>query len=147
MAPRDLEPRHPAEPGEPGPRGPRDWDEVPAELAFADDGSAPDGPSRWERRRRVIRFTVIVALVAMLAPIVLSTVSVAQSSAARSCAVIVSAYDRDAAGSHVALELFGPGGAGWICYADASGEPRPVANLGLLPGAPPRVLGPDEVSS
>ncbi|MFK4729985.1 hypothetical protein ROT00_09885 [Agromyces mediolanus] len=144
MAPRDLEPRHPAEPGEPGPRGPRDWDEVPAELAFAEDGPA-EGPSRWERRRRAIRITVIVALVAMLAPIVLSTVSVAQSSAARSCAVIVAGFDRDAVGSHVSLELFGPGGPGWICYADASGEPRAVANLGLLPGAPPRVLGPDEV--
>lgn len=128
---------------------PRDPDEPP-ELAFAHDPDEGDDdagrPTRAERRRRALRVVVVIALVGLIAPIVLSTFGVAQSSAARSCAVLVAGFDGDASGSHVVFELFAPGGPGWLCYAEAGDGERPIANLGLLPGAP-RMPQPGEVES
>ena len=67
------------------------------ELQGADDDD-PRGPVFGERRRRAIRVTVLVALCAMLLPIVLSIFGTAQSAAQRSCAVYAAQFDTDASG-------------------------------------------------
>ncbi|UOQ88517.1 hypothetical protein MUN74_14735 [Agromyces endophyticus] len=109
-----------------------------------DDVPHDDRPVFGARRRRVLRITVLVALGALVLPLVLSLVGQAQSAAARACAVYVQRFDAEALDSQVSLELFGPGGPGWQCSAVAPGGiVTPVANLGLLPTAP-APIGPGE---
>ena len=96
-----------------------------------------EAPMPGERRRRVLRIAVLVALAALVMPLVLSSVAVAHSSAERTCAVVVAAYDTDAAGGRVSFDLFAPGGPGWLCYeVRDDGGVRLVANLGIIPTAP-----------
>ncbi|WP_136707813.1 hypothetical protein [Agromyces sp. H66] len=103
-----------------------------------------DGPVFGDRRRRALRITVLVALGALVLPLVLSMYGVARSAAQRACAVSVAAFDTDAAGARVAFDLFGRGGPGWQCFAVAeNGGETLIAELGLLPGAP-RFIGDDE---
>jgi hypothetical protein len=103
-----------------------------------------DGPVYGERRRRALRITVLVALAALVLPLLLSVYAVAQSAAQRSCAVSVTAYDTTAAGARVAFDLFGRGGPGWECFAIAdNGSETLIAEFGVLPGAP-RLVDPDE---
>lgn len=108
------------------------------------DDSSDDGPVYGVRRRRVLRVTVLVALAALVLPLVLSVIGQAQSAAARACAVYVERFDADAGGSRVALDLFADGGPGWMCSAvSTGGVETPLANLGLLPGAA-RPVDPEE---
>ena len=98
-----------------------------------DDGR----PMPGERRRRVLRIAVLVALGALVLPLVLSAFGVAKAAADRACAVYVAAYDTDAAGFRTAFDLFAPGGAGWECFAIAdSGASRLLGNLGPFPAMP-----------
>ena len=84
----------------------------------------------------MLRVAVLVALGAMVLPLVLSAYGVAHSAAARVCAAYVATYDADAR-SRVELDLFGAGGPGWQCAAvTGSGVSTPLGNLGLLPAAP-----------
>lgn len=102
-----------------------------------------DRPVHGERRRRALRITVLIALGALLLPLVLSAYGVAYSAAVRVCAAYVATYDVRA-GYRVSLEIFGDGGPGWQCFAvSTSGVATPIANLGLLPAAP-RPPAPDE---
>jgi hypothetical protein len=109
------------------------------------DDSDDDRPVYGARRRRALRIAVVVALVALVAPLVLSLASVAQANAARACDSIAAGFDRDATGSRVAFELFGPGGPGWLCYSVSHEGERLVANLGLVPGGALRPVAPDGV--
>ncbi|AWB94866.1 hypothetical protein DCE93_03660 [Agromyces badenianii] len=113
------------------------------ELHGADDDDSR-GPVYGERRRRALRITVLVALGALLLPLVLSVYGTAHSAAQRACAVYVAQFDTDATGARVSFELFGRTGAGWQCYSvAASGGETLIAELGLLPGAP-RPIDDDE---
>ncbi len=76
-----------------------------------------DAPMPGQRRRRALRIVVLVALGALVLPLVLSAYGVAKSAADRACAVFVSAYDTNAAGFRTTFDLFAPGGAGWECFA------------------------------
>jgi hypothetical protein len=109
------------------------------------DGEPHDRrPVYGERRRRALRIAVLVALGALVLPVVLSLYGVAWSAAQRACAVSVGVYDTDAAGARVAFDLFARGGPGWQCFAVAgNGSETLIAELGLLPGAP-RIVGDDE---
>ncbi|WP_448810686.1 hypothetical protein [Agromyces bauzanensis] len=101
-------------------------------------------PGPGERRRRVLRVVVLVALGALVLPLVLSAFGVAKAAADRACAVIVAAYDTDAAGFRTSFDLFAPGGPGWECAAVSEhGTSRMLANLGLFP-AMPHLPGDDE---
>ena len=96
-----------------------------------------DGPMPGERRRRVLRIAVLIALGALVLPLFLSVYSVAKSAADRACAVYVAAYDTNAAGFRTSFELFSPGGPGWECLAiSENGSSRPLGNLGPLPAMP-----------
>jgi hypothetical protein len=94
-------------------------------------------PVRTERRRRMLRVIVLVALAGMLLPLVLSAVGVARSAAERACAIYANAYDLGAS-SGVAFDLFAQGGPGWLCFAHPSGAGHDtlLGNLGLMPAAP-----------
>ncbi|KRC58722.1 hypothetical protein ASE14_19560 [Agromyces sp. Root81] len=112
------------------------------ELVGDDDDGR--GPVYGDRRRRAIRITVLVALCAMLLPVVLSVFGTARSAAQRACAVYAAQFDTDAAGARVAFELFGRGGPGWQCFSVGdTGVETLIAELGLLPGAP-RPIDPEE---
>jgi hypothetical protein len=105
-----------------------------------------DGPMPGERRRRVMRIVVLVALGALVLPLVLSAFSVAKRAADRVCAVYVAAYDTDAAGFRTSFEAFTPSGPSWECVAITSGGAQTlVARLGLLPSMPrlPSQPGPE----
>ncbi|BDZ55832.1 hypothetical protein [Agromyces marinus] len=122
--------------GEP-PRG----DPWPEELGGHDDGT-DHGPVVGHRRRRVIRIAVMLALGAMLLPVVLSAVGVARGAAARACTVYVAdltVLDD----SRVEFDAFARGGPGWLCIAvSPSGTSTVIGNLGLMPAAPkPAVPG------
>jgi hypothetical protein len=96
-----------------------------------------DGPTPGERRRRMLRIAVLVALGALVLPLVLSAYSVAKSAADRVCAVYVAAYDTNAAGFRTSFEWFAAGGPGWECLAvSGGGSTRVLGNLGLLPSMP-----------
>ena len=96
-----------------------------------------DGPMPGERRRRVLRIAVLIALGALVFPLFLSVYSVAKSAADRACAVYVAAYDTNAAGFRTSFELFAPGGPGWECLAiSENGSTRSLGNLGPLPAMP-----------
>ncbi|WP_127794003.1 hypothetical protein [Agromyces sp. LHK192] len=118
---------------------------LPPELAPGDDDLEPEsGPVYGERRRRAIRIVVVIALAAMVLPLVLSLFTVARNAAVNACRVTVVRFDDHATGAHVEFELFGPGGAGWMCYAERDGhQDRLIANLGLIPSVPHAVV-PDE---
>ncbi|MGR0318349.1 hypothetical protein [Agromyces sp. ZXT2-3] len=108
------------------------WDE-PGEL--------DDRPVVGARRRRVMRIAVILALGAMVLPLVLSAFGVARSAAANACAAYVGDLSR-LDDSRVEFDLFAEGGPGWLCVAVApSGTSIVIGNLGLMP-AYPRPAGP-----
>ncbi|WP_308799190.1 hypothetical protein [Agromyces silvae] len=96
-----------------------------------------DRPVRGARAQRMLRIVVLVALCALVLPLVLSLASVAHSAASRACALTVTRYDASATGSRVTFDLFGPGGAGWLCFAvQSAGDDRLLANLGMIPAVP-----------
>lgn len=98
-----------------------------------DDGR----PMPGERRRRVLRIAVLIALGALVLPLVLSAFGVAKAAADRACAVYVAAYDTNAAGFRTSFEWFAAGGPGWECRAVSdNGSSRVLGNLGLLPMLP-----------
>ena len=106
-----------------------------------------DTPMPGARRLRVVRVVVLIALGALVLPLVLSAYGVAKSAADRTCAVVVAAYDTDAAGFRTSFELFAPGGPGWECFAISEhGAARSLGNLGPLPMLPrqPVLEQPDE---
>lgn len=107
------------------------------ELEPDPHGDDDDRPMPGERRRHVLRIAVLIALGALVLPLVLSVYSVAKAAADRACAVYVSAYDADAAGFRTAFDLFAPGGPGWECRSvSAGGAERVIAEMGPLPAAP-----------
>ncbi|MFF2372552.1 hypothetical protein [Agromyces sp. NPDC058110] len=103
-------------------------------------GYEPVDRPRRPGRQRAIRIAVLVALAGMVLPIVLSTFSVANSTARSSCATFAAAATGTARGevsTDVPFELFAAGGPGWQCYVvTENGDHRHLANFGLFPAAP-----------
>ena len=113
----------------------------PGDGAPAEGTPIDEGPVFGERRRRILRITVLVALSAMLLPLVLSAVSVARSAAERACAIYVADFDADATASRVAFDLFAQGGPGWLCYdVREQGGDTYLGNLGPMPALPRATL-------
>jgi len=108
-------------------------DDDPRELLEYESG---DGASAWQRRRRVLRWVALIALVGMLVPTALGTYSTARTTAAQSCRVAVNFYADQRTPSRVAFELLSPDALGWNCYAQIGNTEVLVAVLGLIPGQP-----------
>ncbi|MBX9719628.1 MAG: hypothetical protein K2X36_12430 [Microbacteriaceae bacterium] len=116
-------------------------DDDPIELRGAVDDDA--GVPTWERRRRVMRWIALIALLGMLLPTAVGTYSVARSTAEQSCRLAVDVAANERTPSRVAFELLSPEAMGWTCYAVIPSGDVLVALLGLIPGAPrlaPRTL-------
>jgi len=119
-------------------------DDDPRELRddLASD-EADAGMPAWERRRRVLRWVALIALLGMLLPTGIGTWSMARNTAEQSCRLAVDFYANERTPSRVAFEVLSPDAIGWMCYAQLSSGDVLVAVLGLIPGAPrlvPRTL-------
>ena len=112
-------------------------DDDPIELRGAVDDDA--GISAWERRRRVVRWVALIALIGMLVPTAVGTYSTAITTARQSCRLAVDFYANERTPSRVAFELLSADTAGWNCYAVTPSGDVLVAVLGLIPG-PPRLV-------
>ena len=112
-----------------------DYDDE-AELA----GYEPHGdrPLRSARTVKLMRVVVVLGIAALVLPGILTTYSLARSTAGAACAANVAYRVPSATGSSVRFELFGQVGAGWVCYSVGAygGDRTPVAALGLIPSYP-----------
>lgn len=96
-----------------------------------------DRPLHGRRRRLATRLFVIVALIALLLPGIILTMSIQTDTATYTCSVYARHYQPDAVTSSARFELFAPAGPGWQCYAlNTEGDTTFVAPLGLIPSAP-----------
>ncbi|RFA19859.1 hypothetical protein [Subtercola boreus] len=95
-------------------------------------------PLRSARKVRMMRAVVILGIVALVLPGILTTYSLAKSTAGAACAANVAYRVPSAKSSSARFELFGPSGVGWVCYSVGAygGDRRPVAPLGLIPTYP-----------
>lgn len=112
-----------------------DYDEDEPELA----GYVPasERPLRNPRVLLVMRVIVIVGIGCLILPSILTTVTVAASTAHETCLAWVRYEEPGAATASARFEVFGPGGIGWECYAVGGfGGERHVASLGLIPVSP-----------
>lgn len=99
------------------------------------DAGTDERPLYSQRRKQFLRAVVLIAVGAMMLPILASLYSVSAASAARACVVATINEAPDATGTRVPFELFGPGIVGWECYATGTfGGDRHIISLGLLPG-------------
>lgn len=103
-------------------------------------GYEPVDRPRRPGRQRALRVAVMAALAGMILPIVLSTLSVANSTARSSCSTFATAASGATGGDIVSdapFEVFAAGGPGWQCYViTENGDRRHLANFGLFPAAP-----------
>lgn len=107
---------------------------MPTDLEPA--GSETDDRPLYSRRRRLImRAIVLIAIGALVLPVLANLYTVSAATAADSCTVAVYYEAPDATGSTVRFEAFGAGGIGWECYATGGfGGERHIVSLGLIPG-------------
>ena len=104
-------------------------------------------PLRSKRTLTMMRMVVVLALVGLILPGIVTTWSVAASSAQSACAVWVEYSVAGASGADARFEVFGPGGMGWECYSDGEfGGDRHIVSLGLIPGPPQLPLVPTQSS-
>ena len=101
-------------------------------------------PLRSTRTVMMMRVVVVLALVGLVLPGIVTTFSVAASTARSACEVWVAYSVAGQSGADARFEVFGPGGIGWECYSDgAFGGDEHIASLGLIPGPPRLPLVPD----
>lgn len=105
----------------------------------------PDRPRR-RHAHTVMRAVVILAIVGLVLPGVLITVSTAAATAERSCAIYIDELVPTSAGQSVRFELSSPIGPGWNCYSIAfGGQESLVHAFGLIPvGVAPAQVPDDE---
>jgi len=112
-------------------------DDDPRELRDELTGDDADqGSPAWERRRRVLRWVALIALVGILLPTGVGSWSIARTTAERSCRLAVDFYADERTSARIAFEFLSPEALGWTCYAQLSSGDVLVAVLGLIPGSP-----------
>jgi len=95
------------------------------------------GPSRMDRRARVLKAVGIVALLSLVLPGVLITWSTSRATARAACTIAVDYYAPSAVSVDATFDLFPVRTLGWNCHAImADGASLRVATLGIIPGAP-----------
>ena len=96
-----------------------------------------EGIPRRRRMRLVLRIVVVVGIACLVLPGMLTTLSVASSTAQEACNAWVRYEAPEATRASARFELFGAGGPGWQCYTvGAFGGEKNVASLGLIPISP-----------
>ena len=84
------------------------------------DDETDDRPLYSHRRRTAMRTIVIVAIAAMLLPVLANLFTVNIATANDACAEAVAYASPDAVTSSARFELFGPGGVGWSAIRSAN---------------------------
>ena len=94
-------------------------------------------PLRSHRTMLVMRFVVVLGLLAFILPGVIGTVMINAKDAAESCKRWVR-YENPGDSSTVSFELLGAHGSGWQCYTQSNsfGGGQFIASLGWIPGPP-----------
>ena len=96
-----------------------------------------EGVPRRRRMQFVLRIVVVVGIACLVLPGMLTTLSVASSTAQEACNAWVGYEAPEATRASARFELFGTGGPGWQCYTvGAFGGEKNVASLGLIPISP-----------
>lgn len=94
-------------------------------------------PLRSRRRAMLLRIVVLVAVLALVLPGVVTTVSLGARNAQLACDFRGSLVMPTANRYDARFEFLGPGGLGWECYAtDQLGDEFHVDSMGLIPVAP-----------
>lgn len=93
-------------------------------------------PLHSKRVAWLLRVVVIAAIIGLVLPGLVTSVSVGTSNAMRACAYRVALVE-PSLDSAARFELFGPGFLGWECYAvDPFSGDRHIDSMGLIPVAP-----------
>lgn len=101
----------------------------------ASDEVIDDRPLYNKRRTTIIRVMVLIAVGAMLLPILANFYSVGDATAQNACAAAVRYEMPDATGAVAKFEFFGAGVIGWECYAKGGfAGTKHILSLGLIPG-------------
>ena len=109
------------------------YDDEPELAGYVPNEGAP----RLRRMRFVLRIVVVVGIACLVLPGVLTTASVAATTAREACTAWVAYEVPEARGVAARFELLGAGGPGWQCYTvGVFGGDRNVASLGLIPVSP-----------
>jgi hypothetical protein len=112
-------------------------DELPPELSDEWDDE-PAGPSRLEKRARMMKIVGVVALVSMVLPGVLVTWSTSRATANGACQIAATYYAPSAPRWQANFDFWPLPNIGWNCYAYTDdGFVIRVAHLGIIPGLPP----------
>lgn len=99
------------------------------------DDETDDRPLYSRRRSTALRTIVVLALAAMVLPVLANLFTVNIATANDACARAVAYAAPGAVSSSARFELFGPGGIGWECYSVGGfGGEQYIAPLGLIPG-------------
>lgn len=94
-------------------------------------------PLHGSHRLLILRIVVITGVICLILPQILTTASVASTTAQEACTAWVKYEASDASGASARFEIFGAGGVGWECYSEGGfGGGRHVASLGLIPISP-----------
>ena len=91
-------------------------------------------PLRSPHLVRTMRIIVLLGIVALVLPGIITTASVATTTATNACHSWVAFEKPEAPSFSARFEFFGPGGVGWQCYSvGAFGGDVLVASLGIIP--------------
>lgn len=110
-------------------------DEYDDEPELAGYQPAGDRPLRSRHLKTVMRVVVIVALVGLLLPGVLVTITTATRTATVTCSIYTAYYAPEAVSYSARFELVSAAGVGWNCYAvQYDGSELLVRAMGIIPG-------------
>jgi hypothetical protein len=90
---------------------------------------------------KVMRVVIVIAVVSLILPGVIYTISVQVGTAGAACRIVVSATAPDSV-PDARLQLWGGNGPGWYCYARGfDGTEVMLCSLGMIPGLMYRPTG------
>jgi len=93
-------------------------------------------PLRSRRSTAILRGVVILAVVALVLPGIITAMSFADATAQRVCQIWVAYEVNEQNRPETRFEVFGPGFAGWECYAITATGEQHIKSLGLIPESP-----------
>jgi hypothetical protein len=104
-----------------------------------------DKPLRSTRKTLLLRAIVLLAIIGLVLPGVVTTITVGASNAERACDYRGSILYPQSQEFDARFEVFGPGILGWECYlVDPFDGEQHVDSMGLIPVAPRAVEPPTQ---
>lgn len=109
----------------------------------------PERPLRRRNAHAVMRVVVVLAIIGLILPGVLITITTASNTAERSCAIYIDRLVPGSQGQVVRFEMTSPIGPGYNCYSVGfGGDLTLVHAFGLIPvgvaPAPERIIDPED---